>query len=114
MKLSSFIIDALLAWSFASTAVAQTDWIAKKRPRLTCSTLPYIFDCEIPLAVPDPQFSTRCFYVAQGQSTLMRSDHRMGFSNDIVSLQLNAGLKVTGVVTEKQTNDQSECAQEDK
>jgi hypothetical protein len=114
MRQSLLIIGALLTLSFVSTAVAQTDWIAKKRPRLTCSTLPYVFDCEIPLAVPDPQFSSRCFYVAQGQSTLMRSDHRMGFSNDIVSLQVNAGMKVTAVVTEKQTGDQSECTQEDK
>jgi hypothetical protein len=38
----------------------------------------------------------------------------MGFSNDIVSLQVNPGIKVTALVTEKQSGDQSECAQEDK
>ena len=43
-------------------------------------------------------YAMTCFYVAQGQSTLMRADHRMGFSNPIVSLQVNAGLTVTGVV----------------
>jgi hypothetical protein len=113
MKLTSLLIGTLLTSLFASVAVAQSDWVAKKRPRLTCSTLPYVFDCEIPLAVPDPQFSSRCFYVAQGQSTLMRADHRMGFSNEIVSLQVNAGLKVTGVVTETKTDSQSDCSQVD-
>jgi hypothetical protein len=112
MKPSSLLIGALSTSLCASVAVAQSDWVAKKRLRLTCSTLPYVFDCEIPLALPDPQFSSRCFYVAQGQSTLMRADHRMGFSNDIVSLQVNPGMRVTAVVTEKQTSDQSECAQE--
>lgn len=112
MKRTLMIIGALSVSFFASAAVAQFDWIAKKRVRLTCSTLPYVFDCEIPLAVPDPQFNSRCFYVAQGQSTIMRSDHRMGFSNEIVSLQVNAGMKVTAVVTEKQTSDQSDCVQE--
>lgn len=114
MKRSSAIIGAFLASLFASGAAAQSDWVAKKRVRLNCSSLPYVFDCEIPLALPDPQFSSRCFYVAQGQSTLMRADHRMGFSNEIVSLQVNPAIKVTALVTEKQTGDQSECAQEDK
>jgi hypothetical protein len=114
MKHASLLIGTLLTSLLASAAIAQSDWVAKKRLRLTCSTLPYVFDCEIPLAVPDPQFSSRCFYVAQGQSTLMRSDHRMGFSNEIVSLQVNAGMKVTALATETQTGAQSECAQEDK
>jgi hypothetical protein len=62
------IIGAIAAWSLSSIAVAQEDWVAKKKVRLTCSTLPYDFDCMIPL-VQDPQFSSRCFYVAEGQST---------------------------------------------
>jgi hypothetical protein len=74
--------------------------------------LPYVFDCSIPLT-QNPQFGSRCFYVAGGQSSLMSADHRMGFSNPIVSLQVNAGLAVTGVVTEIQTGASSECSQED-
>jgi hypothetical protein len=96
----------------ASTAAAAQDFVATKQVRLTCSTLPYVFDCSIPV-VGNPQFTARCFYVAQGQSSLMRADHRMGFSNPIVSLQVNAGMTVTGTVTEKQTGNQSDCSQED-
>jgi hypothetical protein len=114
MRKAFTIIGVIAMWSVASPAVGQSDWVAKKRVRLTCSTLPYVFDCEIPLALPDPQFSSRCFYVAEGQSTLMRADHRMGFTNQIVSLQVNPGLKVTGVVTEASTGNQSDCTQDAK
>lgn len=110
MAAKSFVLGAVVA-SLSSISIAQ-DWIATKRVRLTCSTLPYVFDCSIPV-VANPQFTSRCFYVAQGQSTLMRADHRMGFSNQIVNLQVNAGMTVTGIVTENQTGNQSECAQED-
>ncbi len=96
----------------ASSAAAAQDFVATKQVRLTCSASPYVFDCSIPV-VGNPQFTARCFYVAQGQSTLMRADHRMGFSNPIVSLQVNAGMTVTGIVTEKQTGNQSDCTQED-
>jgi hypothetical protein len=111
MGKTPIIIGAIAASCFSTWAVAQ-DWVAKKQVRLTCSSLPYVFDCSIPV-VANPQFTSRCFYVAQGQSTLMRADHRMGFSNPIVSLQVNAGMTVTGTVTENQTGNQSECAQED-
>ena len=112
MKKQSLAFGFLVLPVLSSVAAAQSDWIAKKRVRLTCSTLPYVFDCQIPI-VANPQFDSRCFFVAQGQSTLMRSDHQMGFSNQIVGLQLNAGMTVTGTVTESQTGAQSECAQED-
>jgi hypothetical protein len=111
MKKISILTGAILASVVSSASVAQ-DWIAQKQVRLTCSTLAYVFDCSIPV-VANPQFTSRCFYVAQGQSTLMRADHRMGFSNAIVSLQVNAGMTVTAAVTEKQTGNQSGCAQED-
>jgi hypothetical protein len=111
MVRTSVIIIALAAAPAFSSASAQT-LIPRKDVRLTCSSLPYVFDCSIPLT-QNPQFGSRCFYVAGGQSTLMRADHRMGFSNGIVSLQVNAGLNVTGVVTETQTGNQSQCEQED-
>jgi hypothetical protein len=47
------------------------------------------------------------------RACLMRADHRIGFSNAIVSLQVNAGMTVTGVVTENQTGAQSQCEQDD-
>lgn len=106
------IIGAILASSLSTTQAVQAAWVAKKRVRLTCSTLPYVFDCSVPL-VANPQFTSKCFYVAGGQSSLMKADQRLGFSNPIVSLQLNPEMTVTGLVTEKQTGHQSECTQEE-
>ncbi len=112
MNRASRIIGALIASFVWSLSLAQAGVLEKKQVRLTCSTLPYVFDCSIPI-VTNTKFGSRCFYVADGKSTLMRADHQMGFSNPIVSLQVHAGMTVTGVVTEKQTGSQSECAQED-
>lgn len=36
----------------------------------------------------------------------------MGFSNEIVKLKVNAGLAITGVVTEAQTGKQADCEEE--
>ncbi len=85
--------------------------IPPKEVRLTCAPLPYVFDCSIS-RLPNPQFTSRCFYVVDGQSTLMRADHRMGFSNEIVSLKVDAGMTVTGTVTEIQSGKQAECEEE--
>jgi hypothetical protein len=109
---TSIVSGALVASLLTSCSIAQAALVEKKQVRLTCSSLPYVFDCSIPI-VTNTQFGSRCFYVAGGQSTFMRADHRMGFSNQIVSLQVDAGMTVTGVVTEKLTGNQSECAQEE-
>lgn len=111
IRISALFIVLLSALSPSSASLAQT-LTPRKDVRLTCASLPYVFDCSIPLT-QNPQFGSRCFYVAGGQSSLMSADHRMGFSNPIVSLQVNAGLAVTGVVTEIQTGASSECSQED-
>ena len=92
---------------FTTPSFAQS-LIPPKEVRLTCSPLPYVFDCSIS-RLPNPQFTSRCFYVAYGQSTPMRADHRMGFSNEIVSLKVDAGMTVTGTVTESQSGKQAEC-----
>ena len=86
-------------------------FIPPKEVRLTCAPLPYVFDCSIS-RLPNPQFTSRCFYVAEGQSTLMRADHRMGFSNAIVGLKIDAGLSVTGTVTENRTGQQMACVED--
>jgi hypothetical protein len=85
--------------------------IPPKEVRLTCLSLPYVFDCSIS-RLPNPQFTSRCFYVADGQSTLMRADHRMGFSNEIVSLKVDPGMTVTGTVTDNQSGKQAACEEE--
>lgn len=108
MLRTSVIFGALAALFISAASVAQAAFVERKQVRLSCATLPYVFDCSIPL-VANPDFTSRCFYVAQGQSTLMRADHRMGFSNQIVTLQVNPGLAVTAVVTENQTGKTSHC-----
>jgi hypothetical protein len=108
----SLIIISIVASTLSAVSVSHAALVDKKQVRLTCSSLPYVFDCSIPV-VTNTKFGSRCFYVAGGQSTLMKADHQLGFSNQIVTLQVNAGLTVTGVVTEKQTGQQSECSQED-
>ena len=94
-----------------TTSLAAQPFIPPKEVRLGCEPLPYVFDCSIS-RMPNPQFTSRCFYVADGQSTLMKSDHRMGFSNEIVSLKINAGMAVTGTVTESQSGKQATCEEE--
>jgi len=106
----SLMIFLVLTASFSAVSVSPAAMVDKKQVRLRCSTLPYVFDCSIPV-VTNTKFGSRCFYVTEGQSHLMKADRRMGFSNEIVSLHVNAGMNVTGVVTEKQTGLQSECEQ---
>lgn len=111
MPRTSMMVATLAMFFIAAAPAAQAAFVEKKQVRLTCATLPYVFDCAIPL-VTNPEFTSRCFYVAQGQSSLMRADHRMGFSNAIVSLQVNPGLAVTAVVTENRTGKQSHCEED--
>ncbi len=88
------------------------NFMPAKAVRLSCPPMPYVFDCSIS-RMPNPQFTSRCFYVAQGKSTLMRPDHRMGFSNEIVGLTIDAGMSVTGTVTENRTGQQGDCVEDD-
>jgi hypothetical protein len=43
----------------------------------------------------------------------MRSDHRMGFYNDIVRIKVDAGLQITANVTELSSGSQASCAEEE-
>lgn len=107
MKKSTAPLAGFLAVVFSAAACAQ--WpVPPKEVRLTCDTLPYVFDCSIS-RMPNPQFTSRCFYVADGQSTLMRADHRMGFSNEIVRLKVNAGMTITGQATENDSGETANC-----
>lgn len=108
MKKAITIVAAMLAaGTFPMVARAQSP-VPPKEVRLICDALPYVFDCAIS-RLPNPQFTSRCFYVAEGQSTLMRADHRMGFSNEIVRLQVDAGMTVTGLVTENASGETAHC-----
>ncbi len=106
----TIFLSSIFVWVATASAGAQP-FIPPKEVRLSCSPLPYVFDCSIS-RMPNPQFTSRCFYVAEGQSTLMRADHRMGFSNEIVGLKVDAGMAVTGVVTDNQTGKQASCEED--
>ena len=95
-----------------AAAPAYAQWpVPPKEVRLACAPLPYVFDCSIS-RMPNPLFTSRCFYVADEQSTLMKSDHRMGFYNDIVKIQVDAGMRITAEVTERNTGVQATCSEE--
>ncbi len=106
--LASFCLGLLIMETAPSPA---QNYITPKEVRLSCAPMPYVFDCSISL-MPNPQFTSRCFYVAEGQSTLMRADHRMGFSNAIVGLKINAGISVSGTVTENRTGQRADCVED--
>ena len=112
MNKSLLIFTALTA-SAISLQPSLAQWpVPPKDVRLSCSPLPYVFDCSIS-RMPNPQFTSRCFYVANGDSTLMRSDHRMGFYNDIVRIKVDAGLQITASVTELNSGAQASCTEEE-
>ena len=111
MNKSLLIFTVLVANAF-SFQPSFAQWpVPPKDVRLSCSPLPYVFDCSIS-RMPNPQFTSRCFYVADGDSTLMRSDHRMGFYNDIVRIKVDAGLQISANVTELNSGVQASCTEE--
>ena len=60
----------------------------------------------------NPQFASNCFYVdGEGYSHLMKRDYRFGFSNDIVNVQVNDGMRVTAQLTELATGAKAHCAE---
>jgi hypothetical protein len=109
MKKAIFF-SIIFAWLMTASGGAQP-FIPPKEVKLSCAPLPYVFDCSIS-RMPNPQFTSRCFYVADGQSTLMRADHKMGFSNEIVYLRVDASMSVTGTVTENQSGKQAQCEED--
>lgn len=111
MNKSLIIFTSLVVNTF-SFQPSFAQWpVPPKEVRLSCSPLPYVFDCSIS-RMPNPQFTSRCFYVADGDSTLMRSDHRMGFYNDIVRIKVDAGLQISADVTELNSGAQASCNEE--
>lgn len=111
MYKSLIIFTVLIANAF-SFKPSFAQWpVPPKEVRLSCLPLPYVFDCSIS-RMPNPQFTSRCFYVAEGDSTLMRSDHRMGFYNDIVRIKVDPGLQISANLTELNSGAQASCTEE--
>lgn len=112
--MNKYLTAVTLITTFAFSATPSFgQWpVPPKEVRLSCAPLPYVFDCSIS-RMPNPQFTSRCFYVADEQSTLMRSDHRMGFYNDIVRINVDAGMHITASVTELSSGAQGSCTEEE-
>ncbi|MGD9544757.1 MAG: hypothetical protein AB7F41_06975 [Methylocystis sp.] len=75
---------------------------------LRCTPLRYAIHCSISLRA-NPEYSSFCFYVANGRSYPMKTDYRFGFYNGIVSIHLNNTLRVTADLKDLRTGARARC-----
>jgi hypothetical protein len=99
------------ASAFAGS-VASPNWmVPNKDVALHCTPLSYKIHCSIS-RLATPEYSSFCFYVdGEGYSYPMKRDYRMGFYNDIVSIKVNDGLRITGQLTEARTGKKALCSE---
>lgn len=99
------------ASAFAGS-VASPNWmVPNKDVALRCAPLAYEIHCSIS-RLATPQYSSFCFYVdGEGYSYPMKRDYRMGFYNDIVSIKVADGLRITGQLTEARTGKKALCSE---
>ncbi len=94
----------------AGAMSANNFMLPSKDVALTCAPLRYAIHCSISLRA-NPQYSTYCFYVAGGRSYPMKTDSRWGFYNNIVSLQLDNGERVTAQLKDLRTGAHARCVE---
>ena len=94
----------------AGAMSANNFMLPSKDVALTCTPLRYSIHCSISLRA-NPQYSTYCFYVAGGRSYPMKTDSRWGFFNNIVSLHLDNGERVTAQLTDLRTGAHARCVE---
>ncbi len=94
----------------AGAMSANNFMLPSKDVALTCTPLRYAIHCSISLRA-NPQYSTYCFYVAGGRSYPMKTDSRWGFYNNIVSLQLDNGERVTAQLKDLRTGAHARCVE---
>ncbi|PPD42669.1 MAG: hypothetical protein CTY15_11975 [Methylocystis sp.] len=107
------LIAALLTPSPAlAGSVASSNWMIPNRDvAMHCRPLNYEIHCSIS-RMANPEYSSFCFYVGPGgQSYPMKRDYRFGFHNEIVSIKVNDGLRITGLLTEARTGRQARCSE---
>lgn len=75
---------------------------------LACTPLKYKIHCSISLRA-NPEYSSYCFYIAAGQSYPMKTDHRFGFYNDIVSIHVHNGLQISAELRDQRTGAHARC-----
>jgi hypothetical protein len=109
---------ALLCLSLTAPAsalagsVASPNWmVPNKDVAMHCAPLSYEIHCSIS-RMANPQYSSFCFYVdGNGYSYPMKRDYRFGFYNDIVSIKVNDGMRITGQLTEARTGKKAVCSE---
>ncbi|MBM3552301.1 MAG: hypothetical protein FJX45_11130 [Alphaproteobacteria bacterium] len=94
----------------AGAMSANNFMLPSKDVALSCAPLRYAIHCSISLRA-NPQYSTYCFYVAGGRSYPMKTDSRWGFYNNIVSLQLDNGERVTAQLKDLRTGAHARCVE---
>ncbi|MGJ0395700.1 MAG: hypothetical protein ACR65U_05690 [Methylocystis sp.] len=94
----------------AGAMSANNFMLPSKDVALSCAPLRYAIHCSISLRA-NPQYSTYCFYVAGGRSYPMKTDSRFGFYNNIVSLQLENGERVTAQIKDLRTGAHARCVE---
>lgn len=94
--------------AFAGAMSANNFGIPSKDVALQCSPAKYSIHCSISLR-PNPEYSSYCFYVANGRSYPMKTDYRFGFYNKIVSLHLANGSRVTADLKDLRTGAHARC-----
>lgn len=111
-KAFAALLAALAAPAPASAASmsANNFQIPSKDVTLLCTPLRYRVNCSISMRA-NPQYSSFCFYVAQGRSYPMKTDYRFGFYNDIVDIQVDDGMRISAELTERSTGRRAHCAQ---
>ncbi|TLG75062.1 hypothetical protein [Methylocystis sp. B8] len=94
--------------AFAGAMSANNFGIPSKDVALHCSPANYSIHCSISLRA-NPEYSSYCFYVADGRSYPMKTDYRFGFYNNIVNLHLSNGSRVTADLKDLRTGAHARC-----
>lgn len=111
LRLLLFCAVSMSSGAASAGSVASPNMmVPNKDVALHCSPLRYEIHCSIS-RMATPEYSSFCFYVAGGQSYPMKRDYRFGFYNDIVSIKVNDGMRITARLTEQRTGKQARCSE---
>ncbi|WP_424360834.1 hypothetical protein [Methylocystis parvus] len=111
-RIALLLLSATAPASALAGSVASPNWmVPNKDVAMHCAPLPYEIHCSIS-RMANPQYSSFCFYVdGNGSSYPMKRDYRFGFYNDIVSIKVHDGLRITGQLTEARTGKKASCSE---
>jgi hypothetical protein len=101
-------LSLMVAPALAGAMSANNFMLPTKDVALVCTPLPYRIHCSISLRA-NPQFSSYCFYVAEGRSYPMKTDYRFGYYNDLVAIHLDDRTPVTAQLRDLRTGARARC-----